>query len=97
MIASDLCQRHCQALLIICHSSIKKNVRNAWKEKKNLFECKFIGIEGNKLSYKCKECNDKSDKPINGLIKKFLNIYKLCNKDINKFGLLLRKGIYPYE
>ena len=24
-------------------------------------------------------------------------MYKFCNKDINKFVLLLRKGVYPYE
>ena len=27
----------------------------------------------------------------------FLNIYQFCNGDINKFALLLRKGVYPYE
>ena len=31
------------------------------------------------------------------LIGKFYNTYQLCNKDLNKFALLLRKGIYPYE
>ena len=31
------------------------------------------------------------------LIKKFPNTYRLCNKDLNKFELLLRKGVYPYE
>ena len=31
------------------------------------------------------------------LIKKFPNTYQLCNKDLNKFALLLRKGVYPYE
>ena len=31
------------------------------------------------------------------LIKKFPNTYQLCNKDLNKFSLLLRKGVYPYE
>ena len=31
------------------------------------------------------------------LIKKFPNTYQLCNNDHNKFELLLRKGIYPYE
>ena len=36
-------------------------------------------------------------KPVNGLIKKFPNIHKFCNEDINKFVLLLRKGVYPYE
>ena len=25
------------------------------------------------------------------------NTYQLCNKDLNKFALLLRKGVYPYE
>ena len=55
------------------------------KEKRKIkSECDFIGIK-NKLNYKCKEC------------KKFPNIHKLCNGDINKFVLLLRKGVYPYE
>ena len=31
------------------------------------------------------------------LIKKFPNIYKFCNRDLNKFVLLLKKGVYPYE
>ena len=33
----------------------------------------------------------------NLLIEKFYNTYQLSNKDINKFALLLRKGVYPYE
>ena len=35
--------------------------------------------------------------PIDTLINRFYNTYALCNKDINKFKLLLRKGIYPYK
>ena len=31
------------------------------------------------------------------LIEKFHNTYQLCNKDLNKFALLLREGVYPYE
>ena len=31
------------------------------------------------------------------LIKKLPNTYQLCNKDLNKFELLLRKCVYPYE
>ena len=31
------------------------------------------------------------------LIKKFPSTCQLCNKDLNKFELLLRKGVYPYE
>ena len=31
------------------------------------------------------------------LIEKFPNTYKFCNRDLNKFALLLRKGVCPYE
>ena len=33
----------------------------------------------------------------NGSSKYFPTLYKFCNGDLNKFLLLLRKGIYPYE
>ena len=60
-------------------------------------ECKFKRLTNNKLSYNCKECRKKQLRPINGLIKKFPNTYKFCDNDINKFILLLRKGVYPYK
>ena len=31
------------------------------------------------------------------LKKRFFNTHKFSNHDINKFILLLRKGVYPYE
>ena len=31
------------------------------------------------------------------LFKRIANIYEFCNGDINKFILLLRKSVYPYE
>ena len=31
------------------------------------------------------------------VIKTFASTYEFCNKDLNKFILLLRKGVYPYE
>ena len=34
---------------------------------------------------------------INELIEKFPSIYKFCDGDLNKFVLLLRKGVYPYK
>ena len=40
---------------------------------------------------------NKWSKPVQGLIKKFSSIYQFCNGDLNKFVLLLRKGVYPYE
>ena len=30
-------------------------------------------------------------------MKRFASTYEFCNKDLNKFVLLLRKGVYPYE
>ena len=46
---------------------------------------------------KCKECNGKSAKPVKELIEKFPSAYKFCNRDLNKFVLLLRKSVYPDE
>ena len=60
-------------------------------------ECDFIGIKDKQLSYKCKKCNKKWLKAVKDLIKKFRSIYQLCNNDLNKFVLLLRKDVYPYE
>ena len=43
-------------------------------------------------------CKKNYEKEFNKeLIKRFANLYQFCNKDINKFILLLRKGVYPYE
>ena len=42
--------------------------------------------------------NNIIEKKINKeLIKRFASTYESCNKDLNKFILLLRKGVYPYE
>ena len=30
-------------------------------------------------------------------MKRFANMYEFCNKGIDKFILLLRNGVYPYE
>ena len=35
--------------------------------------------------------------PIDTLISRFYNTYQICDKDINKFKFLLRKGVCPYE
>ena len=36
-------------------------------------------------------------KSIKGLIEKFPTMYQFCDGDLNKFDLLLRKCVYPYE
>ena len=74
-----------------------KNVKNAWKEKKIRLNCEFIGFKNGRLNYKCKECKKSYTKLTNESIKNFPTLYKFCNGDLNKFFLLLRKGIYPYE
>ena len=44
----------------------------------------------------CFDCNAWFKRDSKELIKRFAYTHELCNKDINKFILLLRKG-YPYE
>ena len=63
-----------------------KNARNAWKEKKlgwivNLLDLKMVDWIINAKNAK----------------NHFPALYKFCNGDLDKFFLLLRKGIYPYE
>ena len=67
-------------------------------ERKNIkSECEFIGFKNNRLNYRCKECDGTSAKSVNDLIKKLPRMYQFCNGDLNKFVLLLTKGVYPYE
>ena len=60
-------------------------------------KCEFTGFKTDKLYYRCKESQKRCSKSKDGLIKKFSHIYKFCNGDLNKFALMLRKGVYPYE
>ena len=55
-------------------------------------------LKNEKLLLKCFNCNIYYKKKFNkDLMKKFKNTYSFCNSDLNKFILLLRKGVYPYE
>ena len=74
---------------IECKSCIEKIKINS--------ECCFVGLKNNRLIYKCRECKEEWKRPIEGLIEKFPSIYQFCNANLNKFVLLLRKGVYPYE
>ena len=49
------------------------------------------------MNYKYKECKASCTKLANEPIKNFPTLYRFCNGDLNKFFLLLRKVIYPYE
>ena len=51
-----------------------------------------------KLVFRCYSCKKNYKKDFNKeLIERFANTYEFCNGDLNKFVLLLRKGVYPYE
>ena len=56
--------------------------------KSNSIECKLC-----KENNRCKECK----KLIEIWIKKFSSMYQFCNGGLNKFFLLVWKGVYPYE
>ena len=56
----------------------------------------YIGFRDNHLLLKCFDCNAWFKRDSKELIKRFANTYEFCSKD-NKFILLLRKGVYPYE
>ena len=57
----------------------------------------MIRLKNNRFNYRCKEFNGTSTKSVNDLIGKFLSTYQFCNGDLNKFVLLFRKGVHPYE
>ena len=69
----------------------------ACEEKRKLKSvCNFLGLKNNKLNY-VKNVKKKMVETSKWIIKMFTNIHQFCNEDINKFILLLRKGVYPYE
>ena len=57
-----------------------------------------MSVKDDQLIFRCFKCKKNYRKDFNKeLIKRFANIYEFCNEDMNKFILLLRKGVYPYE
>ena len=58
----------------------------------------FVRAMNEKLIFKCIDCEKEYEKEFNKeLLERFANTYKFCNNDLNKFIMLLRKGVYPYE
>ena len=74
---------------IECKSCIEKIKINS--------ECCSVGLKDNRLIYKCKECKEEWKRPINQFKKKFPSIYHFCDSDLNKFVLLLRKGVCLFK
>ena len=60
--------------------------------------CRFMQDSLSNLVDNLSEVNNKNLKISHDtLIKKFHNTYQLCDNDFDKFNVLLRKGVYPYE
>ena len=65
-------------------------------------DCKFcldyIKTKNEKLILKSFNCEQYYRKKFNKqLTKRFASTYEFCNKDLNKFILLLRRGVFPFE
>ena len=58
----------------------------------------YMTNKDEQLIFRCFRCKKNYEKNFNkDLIQRFANTYEFCNGDLNKFILLLRKGVYPYE
>ena len=59
----------------------------------------YVRITKNeKLILECFNCKQRYRKKLNkGLIKRFASTHEFCDKYLNKFILLLRIVVYPYE
>ena len=58
----------------------------------------FVRAINEKLIFKCIDCEKEYEKEFNKeLIQRFANTYIFCDNDLDKFIMLLRKGVYPCE
>ena len=58
----------------------------------------YMTTKDEQLIFRCFRCKKNYEKNFNkDLIQRFANTYEFCNGDLNKFILLLRKCVYPYE
>ena len=65
-------------------------------------DCKYcldyMTTKDEQLIFRYFRCKRNYERNFNeDLIQRFANTYEFCNGDLNKFILLLRKGVYPYE
>ena len=82
-------------------SSLVSNISDGLHSDKCTY-CKFcldyISFKDDQLIFRCFKCKKNYKKDFNkDLIKRFENTCEFCDRNINKFTLLLRKGVYPYE
>ena len=77
-------------------SNLSERLRNDW-----CIDCKccldYMATKDEKLICRCFRCKKTFKKFNKDLIQRFANTNEFCNGDLDKFILLLRKGVYPYE
>ena len=86
-------------------ASSSSNLADNLTERSHKIKCKdcdcfleYESVRDKLIKYKCLSCNkDYSNKIDEEFKKRFKSTFKFSNNDINKFILLLRKGVYPYE
>ena len=77
-----------------------KSIKLAQKKQIVTYRLKFIDscrLMQDSLSNLVDNLSEINNKIYDSLIEKFYNTCQLCNRDFNKYALLLRKGVYPYE
>ena len=58
----------------------------------------YMSVKDGQLVFRCFKCEKNYNKDFNkDLVRRFENTYELCDRDINKLILLLKKAVYPYE
>lgn len=74
---------------------IQDTKRNS-QDSKSRFERK--AVKDSLLKFKCVDCNKDYYKKLDKYLpKSFENTYQLYDGNLNKFCLILRKGVYPYS
>ena len=91
-------------VLGFCQHRLSKLVDNLSEGLHNnrCVDCKscldYMKTKNEKLILRCLSCKKNYKKDFNKEVtKKFANTYNFCDNGLNKFILLLRKGVYPYE
>ena len=58
----------------------------------------FVRTINETLLFECVVCKKEYEKKFDKvLLERFSNTYEFCGNDMDKFLILLRKGVYPYE